>query len=272
MVNVKTHRLFLGLFLAVIVWPAAATASTLLSQAYTTDGQLTVGSLVSLEKGSSTHVRYSDTDNAKYLLGVVVNSDNSQIAISAGTTNQAYVATSGIEPVLVSDINGKLDTGDPITASPISGIGMLATGNAKIIGVSQDTFPNSTAKKTSYKDDKGKETSVTLGQVPVSINIAYYYKQPEKTIIPSAIQNIANALAGKQVDSLPVLISIGIFLVTLVAVTSLIYSMIRSSIISVGRNPMSQSAIYRNVMQLSALVVGILAVSTGAIYMVLTKF
>jgi hypothetical protein len=255
-----------------MLWPAAAGAATLLSQAYITDGQLTVGSLVSLEKGSTTHVKYADTDNATNLFGVVVNSDSSQLAISSRATNQAYVATSGIEPVLVSDINGNLETGDPITASPISGIGMLATGNAKIVGVSQDSFPNSTSKKTSYKDDKGKETSVILGQVPVAIHVAYYYKQPEKTVIPSAIQNIANALAGKQVDSLPVLISIGIFIVALVAVTSIIYSMIKSSIISVGRNPMSQSAIYRNVMQLSALVVGILALATGSIYMVLTKF
>ncbi|HEX5395009.1 MAG TPA: hypothetical protein VFW52_01495 [Candidatus Saccharimonadales bacterium] len=268
----KTHRLILGLFLAVIAWPSAVSASTLLSQAYTTDGALTVGSLVSLEKGSTTHIKYADIETAGSLIGVVVNSDNSQLTISSGGQNQAYVATSGIEPVLVSDINGKIGTGDPITASPISGIGMLATGNAKIIGVAQDSFPNSTAKKTSYKDDKGKETSVILGQVPVSINVAYYYKQPEKTVIPSAIQNIANALAGKQVDSLPVLISMGIFIVAIVSITSIIYSMIRSSIISVGRNPMSQSAIYRNVMQLSALVVGILALATGSIYMVLTRF
>jgi len=47
--------------------------------------------------------------------------------------------------------------------------------------------------------------------------------------------------------------------------------MIHSSIISVGRNPMSQAAVYRNVIQLSSLVVFILAVAIASIYMVLTR-
>jgi len=47
--------------------------------------------------------------------------------------------------------------------------------------------------------------------------------------------------------------------------------MIRSSIISVGRNPMSQSAVHRDLIQLSALVLGILAVGFTALYLVLTR-
>jgi hypothetical protein len=57
----------------------------------------------------------------------------------------------------------------------------------------------------------------------------------------------------------------------LIVVSSIIYSMIRSSIISVGRNPMSQSAIYRDLIQLSALVIGILAVGLISVYLVLTR-
>jgi hypothetical protein len=53
---------------------------------------------------------------------------------------------------------------------------------------------------------------------------------------------------------------------------SIIYAMIHSSIISVGRNPMSQAAVYRNVLQLSVLVVVILMVAVASIYMVLRKF
>jgi hypothetical protein len=48
--------------------------------------------------------------------------------------------------------------------------------------------------------------------------------------------------------------------------------MIRNSIISVGRNPMAQSAVYRDVIQLSALVLGILAVAVIAIYFILSRF
>jgi len=48
--------------------------------------------------------------------------------------------------------------------------------------------------------------------------------------------------------------------------------MIRSGIISVGRNPMSQSAIYRDIIQLSVLVLGILTVAIISIYVILTRF
>jgi hypothetical protein len=172
---------------------------------------------------------------------------------------------------LVSDINGKITAGDPITASPIASVGMKATGNVKVIGTAQDTFPNSTAKQQTYTDQKNQKHSATLGEIPVLISVAYYYKQPDKTLIPPAIQNLANAFAGKNVNSLPILISIGIFVLTLTIVASIIYAMIRSSIISVGRNPMAQSAVLRNVIQLSALVTGVLGVAVISIYLVLTK-
>jgi hypothetical protein len=148
---------------------------------------------------------------------------------------------------------------------------MKATSNAKVVGIAQESFPNNTASQQSYATKGGQKHNVNLGTVPVLLNVAYYYKQPDKTLIPAAVQNIANALAGKTVNSLPILLSIGIFIVTLVIVVSIVYAMIHSSIISVGRNPMSQAAVYRNVIQLSALVVVILGVAVISIYMVLTR-
>jgi hypothetical protein len=148
---------------------------------------------------------------------------------------------------------------------------MKATDNVKIVGIAQDKFPNSTSKKETYTDSKNQKQTVNIGQIPILVSVSYFYKQPDKTLVPQAIQNIANSLAGKKVNTLPILLSIAVFLITLIIVVSIIYSMIRSSIISVGRNPMSQAAVYRNVLQISALVVAILAVSIGAIYMILTK-
>jgi hypothetical protein len=273
LINFKYSRLIVGLA-ALGLWlvPAVAAATTLLSQSFVADSNPPVGSIVSLKKGSSDHVISASTDNVNYILGVTVDSSTSQISISGEQANQVHVATNGIEQVLVSDINGKISAGDQITASPISGVGMKATDNVKVIGVAQDGFPNATASKQSYKDQKGQKQTVQLGEVPALVNVAFYYKQPEKTLVPSAIQSLANALAGKKVNALPILVSIGIFIITMLIVVSVIYSMIHSSIISVGRNPMSQSAIYRNVLQLSALVVVILGVAVGSIYMILTKF
>jgi hypothetical protein len=265
-----------GAILLVMVFLALAavktSALTLISQGYLTKDKTSVGSIISLHKDSSDLVDITTIDNASNILGVVIEGGNSQLTLTAGSANQVQVVTNGVTPVLVSDINGKISSGDPITASPIAGVGMKATQNSKVIGVSQGDFPNSTASKQQYKDKSGQQKDVILGQVPVLVSVTYYYKQPDKTVIPSAFQNIANSLAGKKVDALPIIISMGIFIVTLIVVVSIIYAMIKSSIISVGRNPMAQSAVYRNVLQLSALVVAILAVAVVAIYFVLAKF
>jgi hypothetical protein len=252
--------------------PAAVAADTLISQSFIAEDSLPVGAVVSLKKGTTDHVVNASLNNVNYLLGVTVDNSTTQLSISGGQSNQVHVATNGIVEVLVSDIDGKITAGDPITASPVNGVGMKANASIKVIGVAQDSFPNATAGKQTYKDAKGQQQTMQIGEVPVLVNVSYYYKQPEKTLIPSSIQNVADAFAHKNVNALPILISIGIFIVTMLIVVSIIYSMIHSSIISVGRNPMSQSAIYRNVLQLSALVVVILGVAVGSIYMVLTKF
>ena len=262
---------FTALLLGLIITPVIAVAATLVSQSFVASSSLATGSIVSLQKGTTDHVASSTTANSGDIIGVVINPDSSQISISYDQGTQVSVATSGIEQVLVSDINGNISVGDPITSSPITGMGMKATNNVKIVGVAQDNFPNATSQKASYKDQSGTSHSVNLGQIPVLVNVSYYYKQPNKTIIPAALQNLANSLANKQVNALPIIVSIAIFIITLVIVVSIVYSLIRSSIISVGRNPMSQAAVYRNVIQLSALVIVILGVGLGAIYMVITK-
>jgi hypothetical protein len=268
-------RLFLlAVLLAILVLnlaaPFAAKADTPLSRGYNTDTKLAMGSMVCLGDNSTDTIVPATNSNVDNLLGVVISDENSLLTVKNGKEDQVQVATSGTLEVLVSDINGLVKRGDHITASPIAGVGMKATGNVRIIGVAQsDADPNGV--KQAYTDEKGAEKSVLLGQVPVIVNVAYYFKEPDKTIIPSAIQNLANAAAGKVVSTLPILISLAIFVVMLIIVASIIYSMIRGSIISVGRNPMSQSAVYRNLIQLSALVLVILGVGFTAMYLVLTR-
>lgn len=250
---------------------APALALTTISQGYVTSDQLAQGSIVSLKKNTSDEVNAAVTSNVDSILGVVINTDDSLLSLTNGHTNQVQVATSGVVQTLVSDINGSISQGDEVTASPVSGVGMKATSDIKVVGIAQAKLDNTNSSTETYKDKNGQKHTITVGDIPVLVNVSYFYKLPDKTIIPSAIQNIADALAGKQVNTVPILLSIGVFLITVIVVVSIVYSMIRSSIISVGRNPMSQAAVYRDVIQLSALVVGILAVAVVLIYMILTK-
>jgi hypothetical protein len=249
--------------------PLRANATTSISQSYATSDKLSLGSIVSLQKNSSDQVVAANSSNTDGLLGTVVNANNSILALSNDDDDQVQVATNGTLQVLVSDINGTILRGDHITASPISGGGMKATSNVRIIGIAQGDLSN--GSQQSYTDKDGTKHSVIIGEVPVLVNVAYYFKEPEKTLVPSALQNIADALAGKTVSTLPIIISSAIFIITLIVVVIIVYAMINSSIISVGRNPMSQSAIYRDIIQLSVLVMVILAVAVIAMYLVLTR-
>ena len=244
-----------------------------ISQEFLTSQSIALGSIVSLQKNSSDYVNAATVDTADSIIGVVINADSSPISLSSNQANRVEVATTGVVPVLVSDINGNISVGDQITASPITGVGMKATNNAKVVGIAQgDLASSSNHSEQSYTDKAGKKHSVLLGEVPVVVSVSYYFKQPDKTLIPPAVQNLANALAGKQVNALPILVSGAIFIITMLIVVTLIYTMIHGSIISVGRNPMSQAAIYRNLVQLSALIVVILAVAVIAISIILTRF
>lgn len=245
-------------------------AITYISQSYSTTEKLSLGSVVSLKDDTTDQIVASTNDNVDNLLGVVVNADNSVMSLSSGSFNKAEVATSGTLQVLVSDINGAVIGGDQITASPISGVGMKASSNVRVVGIAQGNLSTNGSKQT-YTDKTGAKKTVIIGQIPVLVNVSYYFKEPDKTIVPAAIQNLANSLAGKNVSALPILISVAIFIITIIVVVSIIYSMIRSSIISVGRNPMSQSAIYRDIVQLSALVLVILGIGLISIYLVLTR-
>jgi hypothetical protein len=270
--SIRAFRLFVVLGAALIGGAfgyQTVHAVSLISQGYSTSEAVAVSSIVSLQKDSSDHVIPATLTNSDSIIGVVINDGSSPLTIESGSGSQVLVATSGVVPVLVSDANGDIAQGDPITASWIKGVGMKATTNAKVVGIAQGGISGKTTQKV--KDDKGQEQTLTLGQVPVLVSVSYHYKQPEKTIIPAALQNVANSIAGKKVDSLPIIISAVIFIIMLITVVSIIYAMIRSSIISIGRNPMAQSAVYRDIIQLSILVLAIISVSIIAIYFVLTR-
>lgn len=262
-------RLIIALCCAAVLSSSIAGATTQISQGYTTSSNVSIGSIVSLKEGTKDEVIPSTSKSADNIFGVAINSDSSLLTVSNSNKSQIQVATSGTVPVLVSDINGAIKQGDHITASPLAGVGMKATANVRIIGIAQGAMKNT--KKQTYKDAAGKEQSVTLGEAPVLINVSYYFKEPEKTIVPGALQNVANALAGKNVSTLPIVLACAVFFIMLIVVSSIIYSMIRSSIISIGRNPMSQSAVYRDMIQMSGLVIGILTAGTIAIYLILTR-
>lgn len=259
--------------LFLLLWVAApldAQNSAAISQGFqTNETNLTTGALVSLERNDKGNVQLANTDRVEQLVGVVGN--NPLVSLSSNTT-QVEVVTNGTTSTLVSNINGDIKTGDKITVSPINGVGMRATGGVQIVGTAQEDFADIQTRELSLTDRDGKPQVVRAGMLPVQINVTYFAapEEKEQTFLPAFLQQLANSIAGREVSVVRVLISLLALLAGFVAAGVLLYSSVQSSIISIGRNPLSEGAVHKSLLQVGVTAIGILLVMVIAIYLILT--
>lgn len=256
--------------LAVIFMASAALAAATRSEGFLSAEPLSAGSLVSADPNPGIIVP-ANVSNADRLVGIVLDPQNAIFTVRT-KAGETQVATEGIVPAIVSTINGDIKVGDKITASPVGGVGMKVTTTAKIVGVAQASLDAKTGGvvKAKLKDTAGKEQETYVGQVPVLISINYFTKgEGEKPLVPSFLQKFANAVASKEVSQLPILIGLIIFLVTLLSSFVILYGTIRSSIVSIGRNPLSRKAIISGMIQVVFLVFALNVIGMASIYAVL---
>lgn len=256
------------LFLSVISSASAQGNSSIASEFRTKDPNVTAASLVGTQEDDLSSIELSSQSRAEKLIGVV--SDEPLIELSK-TTSGVQVVTSGLTMALVSDINGEIKAGDRITPSPIRGVGMKASQSVMTVGTAQSKLQLDKAETRYIADINGKEVAVRIGLVPVQVNVAFY--SPEKkgsSFVPSFLQNLANTVAGRAVSPARVLIAALIVLLLFTSVIVLLYSSVRSSIISIGRNPLSENAVRKSLVQVSLMVAGLLLCMVGLTFLVLT--
>ncbi|HSX07951.1 MAG TPA: hypothetical protein VLG11_03570 [Candidatus Saccharimonadales bacterium] len=232
-------------------------------QADSDNGDIVAGAIVSVKSNNPYAVDLATTDSLGRLAGVV--DKNPLVAISSAGKN-VEVVLSGTTNVLVSDINGTVHTGDKITASPIAGIGMLATADSQVIGTAQGNLQSTTS--TTVTDRKGIKHTVHIGQIPLQVGIAYY-QAPGSNFLPPFIQSIANSVAGRQVSLIRVLFCIVILLLAFVSIGILIYTSVRTAITSLGRNPLAAKAIRKGLYQVIVVAIVVLGGALLASYLIL---
>lgn len=231
-------------------------------------GDIVAGTLVSVQRDNPNLVEPSSLENADLLFGVVTEAAAIEVYDEDSTIQ---VARSGITLALVSDINGNIQTGDPITASPIEGVGMLAAGSIIVVGVAQSGLDAVETTNHQVVDRDGSEKTVRVGLVPVQLDRMFYSRQEgASSFIPSFVQDVANSVAGKQVSPTRVIVAALLLILLFVSVLVLLYSATKSSIISIGRNPLSEKAVHRSLFEVGLTVVGILAFAVILIYLILT--
>ncbi len=265
-----------GLATAVFVLLGGATALASLSQGFSTTAPIATGSLVALDAKSSGSVVTADLNNTDRLFGVVVPPSSASISLSGGGTGQVQVATNGTASVLVSNTAGDIRVGDYISISPIAGVGEKATtSSTRVIGTAQTDFTASSAgsTKTTIDDGTGKKKEVVVGQIPVGISVSSYTAAEGKQnyVIPTWLQNLSNTAAGKNVSPVRIIIAGLILVVVLISSSVLLYSAVRNSIISIGRNPLAKSSVLKSMIVMALIALSMLAVTAVIIYLVITK-
>jgi len=264
--------IYLAIFVPalVLVAPSAGVqgASAIARGFVTDDTGIVSGALVSLKEGTGNSVERSSTGNLDRLVGVV--GEGSLIELSDGE-GTIQVVTTGEAVALVSDINGDIKAGDKITASPISGVGMKALPGTVVIGTAQVDLATVNTETRSVTDKSGERQTVHIGAVPLQVDKIFYEAAAgESAFVPAALQDFADSLAGHSVSPIRVMIAGFLILFVFVTMVVILYSSIRSSIISIGRNPLSENAVHKSLLQVGLTVFGVMTFTVIIIYLILT--
>ncbi len=262
--------IFFGVPLLFFSVSAAAQGNSSISQRFQANQTgITPAALVSVEKDNPNAVELSDTISASRLVGVVNNQP--LIGLSDGESG-LDVVTSGNTIALISDVNGAVKTGDKITASPISGVGMKAIEATTIVGVAQASLDSIQTEAREVTDKTGHKRQVRIGLLPVQVGVASYAPEAKEqsSFVPPFLQSIANSVSGRNVSPVRVLVAALILILLFLSITVLLYSSVRSSIISIGRNPLSESAVRKSLFQVGLTVMILLLFAVAIVYLVLT--
>ena len=242
---------------------------------YAADSPLDVGTIVQLTGKDADAVKVATQKELQNMFGVVVDRKQLPLVLSNETIkNETFVAVSGTYKVLVSTQGGPIATGDYVTLSAINGIAMKAgTTEKTVFGRAGAAFDGKGAAlgKTILKDDQGGEArTVVLGSIPVTIDIKRNPNDKStKAQVPDFLERIGEAIAEKEVSPIRIYISMGITAVSLVAAIIVLYSGVRSGIISIGRNPMSRRSIFRALVEVILTCLLILVIGLFAVYLLL---
>lgn len=258
-----------GILLGLILfgWTSARAASANLSHSYNASGAISTGSIVSLASQQSNTVELANSNNGSDLLGVVVDSNDSLLAIDASSTT-VQVATTGQAQVLVSTLNGPISTGDKIAVSPLSGIGMKAGPGDYVIGLAQSGFSDhdSNAQSQTVTDTTGHAHKLSVGTLDLTIAIGF---NPANNSSQNGLQKFVSSLTGRNVSTLRIVVSLMVTAVALAALVTLVYASIFGSIISIGRNPLAKLAVFRTLGTVLGMALLIAVLAAGVIFLLL---
>lgn len=251
-VSLRFRALFVLCGLVVLSMSVPAFAQSVL-QGYASDEKLQRGMLIVGVEGDETKIKALTSETVDKFKGVVAEQNDSPVTISS-EDRQIFVATTGPYEVLVTSENGTIKKGDYIGISNSPGIGAKSTDKQPyVIGVAAGDFVGGGDSISSTQNSGGQNVQFGRILVDVSFGKNPALKVPDKDKVPDAVQKFVNDVADKPVSSTKVYIGFAVLLAASIIAGTMLYSGVRSSVISIGRNPLSKGSIYRGLVQVVVL-------------------
>ena len=220
------------------------------------------GMVVAIDKAASRTVKPAPADNSNLMYGVAVDPSDAPITL-VGQGSQVFVATTGTYQVLVSSKNGSIKPGDYISMSNIDGIaGKAQVGQPQILGKAQSSFDGKSNVISSANN-------VSIGRIFISIGIAKNPLSTSDPTLPLFLRKVANSVANRSVPVIRVYTALLIFMISLVAAIVILWSGVRSSLISLGRNPLSRHAIFSGMYKVVFTGLGVFIIGLAGVYLLL---
>lgn len=263
-----------GLSMVGLVGAANSSTRAPVTQSYGTDDTLQKGMLVRLNAKDSTKVSILKQDESDKMHGVVVSANDAALSLTGDPDKrQVYVATFGKYNVLVSTQNGPIKIGDLISISTLNGIGMKADGEEKmVLGKALTAFDGSDAEGTaSLTGAEGKKSTVSLGRISVQVSVQSNPLQSAG--LPSALtqflSDIGYSVTKKNVSVARLYLATLILLVASIVSGVMLFSSVRSTLVSIGRNPLAKQAIVRSMIQVVITSLIIFIIGVFGVYLLL---
>jgi hypothetical protein len=257
------------IFVATLLTPAHAAS---IAQGYqSSDTELVIGMAAALDVNPDSEGRLvarASIQNPHQFVGIVTTKDANFLTLTSTNAN-VVVATSGEVATYVTDTNGPIKKGDNVTISPIRGVLMRAGENSSrtfATALEDFTTVGATKQEGSAYDGSGRDIFVTTMRVELNPrSISDGTSSDDQSLLKTLGEN----LTGRALREWQVIVSLVIFILLLVVEAALIYGTVHSTIVSLGRNPLSKEAVYKQLLQVALMVLALLAFGIAVIYAIL---
>lgn len=246
-----------------LMFATATVGAQSVIQGYYSDMSLERGRVVALSKTDKNKVEPAPAKELQRMFGVVVDPNDAPVNLTE-EGQRVFVATTGRYQVLVSSENGPIVVGDYLSMSLTDGIAAKATdAQSQVLGRAITAFDGRTGAITA------EPGGAAIARITVDVAAAKnpFYKAGSS--LPTVLRKVVEVVAGKPVNPIRVYTAIAIFFVCAIISAVILYGGTRSSIISIGRNPLSKKYIMRGLIQVIFVGIAIFIAGIIGVYLLL---